>query len=493
MVDARQLRLALRFGGSLRQNPHELQVKGQVLRLGRPGWLRPGSDRCTTGRRSYLGRTARVDNPADADYPPGVGTALLLALACASRVVITEVMANPTGKTGAHYPEDRNEFVELCNTSDTVIDLLDWVLTDGDAVDYIRAWNDSSILRAESLRLYTTWLEPHCYAVVLDPEYTDTAALGGYEQPYRFGPGTLILTIGNTTIGDGLTTNDPVVLCSSAGDTSTFGTPSDTADSIPCDAGDGISWERIDALGPDTVSNWMACRDSAGCTPGAANSSTGYLDLALTGLSLTDSTTRNPGEPLFAVVNVSNCGWTPADNWTLSVFLDRNGNALPDPGENDTTLWGPSLSRGQETAMQAGLVCPSVTSDLCARLLSPDADTTNNFLRLTVTPGGAQRLFDLNLSSFSPDGDGFEDSLAVIYRLPEAKGTLKVMVFDLGGRQVATLFSGRPSEPRGTVCWNGFSSSGARAPTGIYAVCVEYRYSGTTRAEKLPVVLLRKQ
>jgi hypothetical protein len=66
------------------------------------------------------------------------------------------------------------------------------------------------------------------------------------------------------------------------------------------------------------------------------------------------------------------------------------------------------------------------------------------------------------------------------------------MVFDLAGRQVATLFSGKPPEASGVVCWNGVNSSGARAPTGIYAVCVDYRYSGTTRTEKLPVVLLRK-
>ncbi|MBN2465761.1 lamin tail domain-containing protein [candidate division WOR-3 bacterium] len=421
-----------------------------------------------------------------------MGATLLLALACASRVVITEVMANPTGKTGVHYPEDRNEFVEIYNTSDSVIDLLDWTITDEDAIDLIQAWNDSSLLDPESLRLGTTWLDPHCYAVVLDPEYTDTAALGGYEQPYHFGPGTLILTVGNTTIGDGLTTNDPVVLCSADGDTSTFGTPWDTTDSIPCDAGDGISWERIDIDGPDTVSNWTACLDTAGCTPGAANSMMSYLDLALTGLALADSTTTKPGEPLFATVNVSNSGWMPADNWSLSFFLDRNGNTLPDNEEEDTTLFGPPLLHGQDTTLQASLTCPSATSDLCARLLSPDADTTNDFLRLTVLPGGAQRLFDLNLSSFSPDGDGFEDSLAVVYRLPQADGTLKVTVFDLGGRQVTTLFSGRPSGERGTVCWNGLNSSGTRAPTGIYAVCVEYRYSGTTRAEKLPVVLLRK-
>jgi hypothetical protein len=182
----------------------------------------------------------------------------------------------------------------------------------------------------------------------------------------------------------------------------------------------------------------------------------------------------------------------PADNWSLSLFLDRNGNALPDNGEENTTLSGLPLLRGQDTSLQASLVCPTATSDLCARLLSPDADTTNNFMRLTITPGGAQRLFDLNLSSFSPDGDGFEDSLAVVYHLPKADGTLKVTVFDLGGRQVALLFSGRPSGERGTICWNGLRSSGERTQPGVYAICVEYRYSGTTRTEKLPVVLLRK-
>jgi hypothetical protein len=422
-----------------------------------------------------------------------VGTTLLVALVAVSRIVITEVMADPMGVTGVHMPEDRNEFIELYNASDTAIDLLDWTIDDGDAVDRLRAWTDSSILNAESLCFGTTRLNPHCYAVILDPEYTDTAALGGYEQPYRFGPDALILTVGNTTIGDGLTTNDPLVLGSADGDTSTFGTPSDTTDSIPCDAGDGISWERIDLLGPDTISNWMVCRDTAGCTPGAANSSTTFLDLAVTGITLTGSAGMKPGQLLYAVVSVSSVGFKGTPAWALSVFLDRNGNAVPDAGEYDTTLAGRPLQRGQAETLTARIACPAALTDLWARLAcGGDCDSTNNRMRLTIRPGGSQRLFDLDRSSFSPDDDGFEDNLAVFYHLPEAKGTLKVMVFDLGGRQVATLFSGKPPDARGVVGWNGLSSSGARAPTGIYAICVDYRYSGTTRTEKLPVVLLRK-
>jgi len=425
-----------------------------------------------------------------------VGIALLLALVAGGRIAITEVMADPRGITGSHYPEDRNEFVELYNAGDTAIDLLDWTIDDGDAVDKIRAWTDSSILNPGSLRLGTTLLDPHCYAVILDPEYTDTMPLGGYVQPYHFGANALILTVGNTTIGDELQSNDPVTLAASAAygfaDTSTFGTPWDPNDSFPHDAGDGISWERIDLAGPDTVSNWVPCRDTAGCTPGAANSTTTFLDLAVTGITLADTSTRKPGDTLVADIKVTNAGFKQADTWSISVFLDRNGDARPDVGQFETRVAGHPLSRGRDTSLQVRLVCPSLTSDLCARLPNTDGDSTNNFARLTIMPGGAQRLFDLNRSSFSPNGDGFEDTLAVIYRVPAANGTLKVTVFDLGGRQVTTLFSGRPPNQNGVVYWNGLSSSGARAPIGIYAVWVEYSSSGTSRTEKLPVVLLRK-
>ena len=418
---------------------------------------------------------------------------LLLALVAASRIVITEVMANPKGGSGVHMPEDRNEFVELYNAGKDAVDLQGWYLDDGDAVDVLTAWTDSSLLAADPyLAISNSWLSPGCHAVVLDPEYTDTAASGDFVMPYEFGAGTLILTVGNTTIGNGLATTDPLTLCSPYGDTSTFGTPADAADSLPCDPGDGVSWERIDMTGPDTVSNWMACRDTSGCTPGDSNSACTFLDLSVSGIALTNSSATKPGEPLFAAVTVANSGFRAADTWDLSVFLDRNGNEKPDATEFDTTLTGPILERGQQETLTVRLTCPAAKTDVWAKLTYSDGDSLNNSMRLTITPGGSERMFDLNLSSFSPDGDGFEESLAVLCRLPEAKGTLKVMVFNLGGRQVATLFSGRPSDKRGVVYWDGRNSNGDRAPGGIYAVCVEYRSGGTTQTDRLPVVLLRR-
>ncbi|MEO0089479.1 MAG: lamin tail domain-containing protein, partial [candidate division WOR-3 bacterium] len=54
-----------------------------------------------------------------------------------SKLVITEVMSNPKGKTGRYYPEDRNEFVEVYNTSDDTVDISTYKITDLDATDSI--------------------------------------------------------------------------------------------------------------------------------------------------------------------------------------------------------------------------------------------------------------------------------------------------------------------------------------------------------------------
>jgi hypothetical protein len=310
-------------------------------------------------------------------------------------------------------------------------------------------------------------------------------------MPYRFGDSTLILTVGNTTIGNGLAATDPVTVYSPYGDRTAFGTPSDPTDSFPRDVGDGVSWERIDVDSADAASNWMAGPDS--CTPGGANSASTYVDLAVTAVELTDSAATEPGRSGTVRVRTANLGVPDVENCTLSVFLDLNGNGREDNDENVTRFDHWSVKGRQDSVATATFTCPLTKTDLWAWLdCAQDRDSTNDAMRLTIMPGGSERMFDLNLSSFSPDGDGFEESLAVLYRLPEANGTLKVTIFNLGGRQVTTLFSGRPPDQRGVVCWNGLSSSGAQAPTGIYAVCIEYRNRGATRTEKLPVVLLRK-
>jgi parallel beta-helix repeat protein len=156
-----------------------------------------------------------------------------------TRLVVSEVMANPVD-------ESRGEFVEVFNLGDTAVDLAGLILSDGDARDVLVAFGGG-----------TTVLAPGAYGVIVDPDYTS-----GYDLP----AGVTTVTVGNTTLGNGLTTTDPVSLYSADGVTLL------ASYSHPFDPGNGISAERVDLYGPDTPANWRAspCLQSAGrpnCAP----------------------------------------------------------------------------------------------------------------------------------------------------------------------------------------------------------------------------------
>lgn len=423
---------------------------------------------------------------------------LTFVLFAASRVIITEVMSNPAGSSGAHEPEDRNEFIELYNPGSDPVDLYGWTIDDGDRPDGLTAWNDSSILvRAPEVIINSTWLAPGGYAVVLDSEYTDPLAQGGHVEPYRFSPGTLVLSTPNTTLGDGLAVNDPLVLSSRYGDTSTFGTP-EVPDGFPDNPGDGWSWERIRADRPDTVSNWAVCRDSAGCTPGRASSVALLVDLALLDLVLLNPESLGPERPFRCQARVANQGPAATDDWCLELFLDRNGNSRRDQGENWTSIPGLELEPDQDSALIASLVCPGAKTDLWADLVCPaDQDTIDNRCRINVEPSGRSRILNLSRSSFSPNGDGFEDSLEIIYRLPKTdgggtRGKLTAAIYDLGGRPVRMYPTTTTESDQGALYWDGRDEDGNPLAAGIYAVWLQYRRPNFNREEKLPVVLCRR-
>jgi hypothetical protein len=187
-------------------------------------------------------------------------------------IVVNEVMSNVKGTdSGIGSPGDRNEFVEVYNPSNDTVDLSLFLITDGDAIDDIIPWTDTLLIDPDVIT-GTTLLPPDGYGVILDPEYTDTGD-GNYMQPYDFPSQTIIVTVGNTTIGDGLSTTDVIVLLTTSDDTvSTYGTPGNLVDNIPYDPGDGFSVERTSPLFPDNELHWETCLDSLGATPGRENS-----------------------------------------------------------------------------------------------------------------------------------------------------------------------------------------------------------------------------
>jgi len=227
-----------------------------------------------------------------------------LFLLC-SAVCVNEVMSNPMGSSGVGSPEDRNEFIEIFNTGPDVVDLNGWSITDFDAVDEIVPFYALSS-GSNSLLL------PGEYALVMDPEYVDS---GENCMPYGI-PSCLLLAVGNTTIGNGISTTDNIALISPEGDTvSTYYNA--------FNPGDGISVERVCPNIGDVSENWKACEDVSGSTPGRQNSVYSSPDFLLDSLWVVGNNVS------FLLIN-------PYDSvlsGTIEIFDDGNRNEVLDEGE----------------------------------------------------------------------------------------------------------------------------------------------------------------
>lgn len=187
----------------------------------------------------------------------GIYSIIMIFLMIFSQVSINEVMSNVKGRdSGILSPGDRNEFIELYNYSDSFVDIGSWVISDGNADDRIVALIDSEGLFNSITQ--TTYMFPHSYAVIIDPEYTIYS--DEYYMPYMFPESCIIMTVSNTTLGEnGLSVYDVLMLKDSSGYVvSTFGTP-EIEDDFPFDPGDGVAFERINPLADDSKSNWKQC------------------------------------------------------------------------------------------------------------------------------------------------------------------------------------------------------------------------------------------
>lgn len=152
-------------------------------------------------------------------------------------LVITEIMSNP-------LDESTGEFIEIYNNDTTSIDLLYMVVWDGDALDTVFGFTD----------IYDTILAPGEYAVILDVNYA-----GDYSA---IPTGALILTVDDSNIGSGLSTNDPVYLYESDGASLI------DSYSYPTDAGNGKSIVKTSIAAGDTAANWVKSTCSTGSSPG---------------------------------------------------------------------------------------------------------------------------------------------------------------------------------------------------------------------------------
>lgn len=232
-----------------------------------------------------------TDSPTDLPPTPEVMSNPSLT----NTIAITEVMSTPCGGGSGTVP-NRNEYIELYNYGSDSVDVRDWWIATtggGDGTpDQIVPWNTANpgVYLGSNVLVNESIIPPGRFAIVLSPKYPIGA--GENFMPYTFPKDTIILSfsaskyLGNDTIGLVGTKSDMslTVIALYQGTkifmsniVSTYGTPAggsspiiqdDRLDKFPYPLGDCRSMERINASGPDTISNW---RDIAAGNPGRGN------------------------------------------------------------------------------------------------------------------------------------------------------------------------------------------------------------------------------
>ncbi len=107
-----------------------------------------------------------------------------------------------------------------------------------------------------------------------------------------------------------------------------------------------------------------------------------------------------------------------------------------------------------------------------------------------LTPGAAGSVVSVPNNTFSPDGDGFEETLNIFYDVPAPGYVLNVEVFDAQGRPVRKLLDNQTLAGAGSFKWDGATDDGQKARIGIYVLWIElFRPDGSTEQRKETCVL----
>jgi len=172
-------------------------------------------------------------------------------------VVINEVMYNPRG------PESSaglyNEAIEIYNEADSTVCLNGWIIKDRHDADLIVEYPDTAIYRVCPGCVISLCIPPKGFAVILDRDYTNPSSPD--PTPYTFPSGTVIMSVNDAQIGNGLSQNDTLYLINPRGDTV------DMVGGFP-NADDGISVERKSPR----IAVFLPSRSPSGHTLGYANS-----------------------------------------------------------------------------------------------------------------------------------------------------------------------------------------------------------------------------
>ena len=384
-------------------------------------------------------------------------------------LVISEVLCNPES-------EDHDELIELYFPGPGVFDLEGCRLTDGDALDSLVCLEEGSL--ADPDAVYGSYMTAGDFAIVFDSEYP----LG--TQPYDLPPGALALTTANTTLGDGLSGNDPVTLYGPGGIgpedvMSTYGTPidgstpderdDDGADGIPFDPGQGNSVQRVDLCGDDCEDNWLAFPD--GPTPGDPPPEVVVgPDAAVAGLAL-EPPMGDGEQQVTLYATAANVGTEPlaSGELLLCFYHDANGDSLPEPGEMICSYGGGGLEPGDSLVVPAQWDgCQGPASLLALAECAVDSNPANDTARVVWNRPLA---IVLNEVMYSPE-PGLPEWVELHNSSEEAQ-TLDELLF-ADSRECVQVVEGPLSLPAGGYAVLCSDSSGFRdAWPGVEAPVIQ--------------------
>ena len=271
--------------------------------------------------------------------------------------IINEVMYDPLGNESSAGLY--NEAIEIYNPSDTTVCLNGWVLKDRYDADNIIPFPDSTVLESCPTCIISTCLPPFGFGVILDRDYTNPSSPN--PTPYSFPSGTVLMSVNDAQLGNGLSQNDTLYLINPYGDTVDMVGPFPTT-------GDGISAERKSP----NINTFFPSRSPTGNTLGFGNSVSCPYEF-----SISLDNILNFWDSLRVVYNIKNNGTETA---TFKVSLVINGAK----GETISSVLQPeSLHSFTKTFRftQYG------TNDIGITLDTTDCDTSDNSIYFQYTYG----------------------------------------------------------------------------------------------------------
>ena len=388
-------------------------------------------------------------------------------------LVVNEVMANPS-----EPGDDHDEFIELINISDSAVDLTDWTFSDGDATDVLIPWDEATHGDiADPDPLFSTSVIPAGgYAVILDPEYEEGS------QPYDFPPQTVLLTVKNTTVGDGLGSSDPISLYDQGEILiSTYGTPSDPEDGIPLNPGGGRSAERTHPTRADLEGSWAESEEENG-TPGAQNSA---FDAGLY-VVLSSFTATYEGD---RVVLRWETG-TELDLLGFNVHRGEQGGEVHRINPDVLFATGDTASGGAYVYADDSVAAGTT---YLYRLESVHTDGRAEFVGEVIEIGLPSAMCVDDVEEAGPEQyclhpsfpNPFNASTTIRFQVPNRVEVI-VRIYDVRGRPVRRIVEGERQAGRYEIPWDGRDEDGRAVGSGVYFVRLSTARWGAV--EKLTMV-----